>query len=143
MELQQNMILESIGNHNRARQIGEATFQALEKENKVKGATLGNIIDWKVSGSVRKFYSKATLQRSKLAKKVIDLEKLPNKALASWREFMREEAGRRQRFNKIEKRRGYSFNRKTKLQLVKRVIMVMTAEAALEKVEVSKVDITA
>ena len=79
MERQQNVILESIGNHNRERQIGEATFQALESENKIKADTLENIIDTKVSGSVRKYYSEAPLQMIKLAKKVIDLEKLPKK----------------------------------------------------------------
>ena len=53
---------------------------------------------------------------------------------------MREEPGRRKRGNKLEKRRGYSFNRKTKPQLVKRVIMVMTAKEALDKAEAAKVD---
>ena len=38
-----------------------------------------NIIDSKACVLVRKFYSEATLQMSKLAKKVIDLKKLPNK----------------------------------------------------------------
>ena len=54
-------------------------LQALEKEDKVKVATLGNIVDSKLSGLVRKLYNKANLQMSKLAKKVIDLEKLQNK----------------------------------------------------------------
>ena len=71
------MILEMMGNHSRSRQIGEATYQALEKEDKIKAATLEDVIDAKVSGSVRKFYSEDTLQMSKLAKKVIDLEKRP------------------------------------------------------------------
>ena len=58
---QQNMILETVDNHNDSREIGDVTVQALEREEKIKAATIGGIIDIKVSGSVRKFYSEATL----------------------------------------------------------------------------------
>ena len=77
VERQQNMILETVGNHNDSRNIGEATCQALEREDKIKAATLGNVIDTKASSSAGKFYSKATLQMNKLAKKFIELEKQP------------------------------------------------------------------
>ena len=73
VERQHNMILETVGNHNDSRNIGEATVQALEWEDKIKEATLGVIIDTKISSSVSKFYSQATLQMSNLAKKVIEL----------------------------------------------------------------------
>ena len=62
-----------MGNHNDSRNIGEATVQVLEQEEKTKAATLGNIIDARASSSVRKFYSEAMLQMRKLAKKVIEL----------------------------------------------------------------------
>ena len=71
VERQQNMILETVGNHNDSRNIGEATVQALEREEKIKAATLGVTIDVKVSSSLRKFHSEATLQMSKLAKKLM------------------------------------------------------------------------
>ena len=71
------MILETMGNHSRSRQIGEATHQALEKEDKIKAAILEDVVDTKVSGSAKKFYSEATLQTSKLSKKIIDLGKRP------------------------------------------------------------------
>ena len=77
VERQQNMIVETMENHSRSRKIWEATYQALEKEDKIKAATLEDIIDAKASGSFSKFYSEATLQMSKLAKKVINLEKRP------------------------------------------------------------------
>ena len=50
---------------------------SIKREEKVKAATLGATIDTKVSSSVRNFYRQATLQMSKLAKKVIDIEKYP------------------------------------------------------------------
>ena len=77
VERQKNITLETMGNHSRSGQVGEATHQSLEREDKIKTSTLEDIIDSKAYGSVRKFYSEATLQMSKLAKKVIDLEKLP------------------------------------------------------------------
>ena len=99
-ERQQNMILETMGNHSRSREIGEATYQALEREDKVKAATLDDIIDTKVYGSVRKFYSEATLQMSKLAKKVIDLEKSPKERV----HFM--EGAQEKRARKKDKRQA-------------------------------------
>ena len=77
VERQQNVILETMGNHIRSRQKGEATYQALEKEDKIKAAILEDVVDTKVSGSAKKFYSEATLQTSKLSKKIIDLGKRP------------------------------------------------------------------
>ena len=74
---QQNAILETMGNHSSSRKIGEDAHQALENEDKIKEATLVDVVSTKVSGSVRKFYSEATLQMSKLSKKAIDLEKRP------------------------------------------------------------------
>ena len=135
------MILEPMVNHNRVRQIGEATFQALQREDKIKAVTLENIIDSKVSGSVRKFYSEATLQMSKLAKKVIDLEKLPNKGTRVMEVTHEKRARKRQRDSRLEKRRRHAFNSKTKCQLAKKAIMEMVAEASLDKAEVTKVDI--
>ena len=67
------MILETVGNYNRSRLVGEATVQSLQREEKIKSATLEVTIDTKASSSVRKFHSQATLQMSKLAKNVADL----------------------------------------------------------------------
>lgn len=75
VERQQNVILETMGNHNDSRNIGEAILQALEWEEKIKAATSGIVIDAKVSSSVRKFYCEETLQMIKLVKKVVELEK--------------------------------------------------------------------
>ena len=77
VEQQQNMILETVGNHNDSRNIREATVQTLEQEDKIKASTLEVITCTKVSSSARKFYSEVTLQMIKLAKKVIELEKQP------------------------------------------------------------------
>ena len=76
-ERQQNAILEALGNHDLAIKIGDATNEALEKEDRVKAVTLENIIDSKMSGTARKYFSKATLQMSKLVKRAIDLEQGP------------------------------------------------------------------
>ena len=73
VERQQNVILETVRNHNSSRDIREATVQALEWEEKIKTATLGVTTYAKVSSSVRKFCSEATHQMRKLAKKVIEL----------------------------------------------------------------------
>ena len=77
VERQQNMILETVGNHNDSRDIRADTAQVLEREDKIKAATLRVIIDTKVSISVRNNYSEVTLQMSKLTKKVMKLEKQP------------------------------------------------------------------
>ena len=71
------MILETVGNHNDSRDIRADTAQVLEREDKIKAATLRVIIDTKVSISVRNNYSEVTLQMSKLTKKVMKLEKQP------------------------------------------------------------------
>ena len=71
------MILEAVENHNSSIEIGEATVQVLELEDKIKAATLWFIIDNKVSSSVRNLYSEDMLHVSKLAKKVIELKKRP------------------------------------------------------------------
>ena len=76
-ERQQNAILEALGNHDSAVKIGDATSEALEKEDRVKSVTLENIIDSKMSGIARRHFSEATLQMSKLVKRAIDLEQGP------------------------------------------------------------------
>ena len=76
-ERQNNAILEAMSNHETASKIGDATSEALEKETRVKAATLENIIDTKMSGVARRFFSEATLQISKLVKKAIETEKRP------------------------------------------------------------------
>ena len=76
-ERQHNAILEAMSNHETVSKIGDATSEALEKEDRVKAATLENIIDTKMSGIARRFFSEATLQMSKLVKKAIETEKRP------------------------------------------------------------------
>ena len=76
-ERQHNALLEAMNNHDASSKIGDATSEALEKEDRVKAATLENIIDTKMSGVARRFFSEATLQMSKLVKKAIETEKRP------------------------------------------------------------------
>ena len=73
-ERQQNVILEALGNHDLAVKIGDDTNEALEKEDRVKAATLEKIIYSKISGIARKHFSESTLQMSNLVKRAIDLE---------------------------------------------------------------------
>ena len=63
------MILEIVGKQNSSRRAGEDVAQALQREEKIKSATLGVVMHAKASSSVRKCYSQATLQMSNLSKK--------------------------------------------------------------------------
>ena len=58
-------------------EIGDATNEALENEDKVKETTLKNFINSKLSDAVLKYFREVTLQMSRLVKRVIDLEKGP------------------------------------------------------------------
>ena len=55
------MIMETSENYDSSKIVGEAMTQGLEREEKIKEATLVFIIDIKVSNSVRKLYVQETL----------------------------------------------------------------------------------
>ena len=57
VERQHNVILKTVGNHDDSRKIGDVKVQALEREDKINAVTQGDIVDTKVSSSLRKFYS--------------------------------------------------------------------------------------